>query len=1527
MKRFLSLFMSVLMVFSCFAGSITTAQASSTTPTPGDINGDGNVNTKDLTRLLKFVSGEDVEVVAITLDTNGDGNVNTKDLSRLMGHLSGDPEKPLADIGCSHEMTATTATEATCTAEGNIAYWYCSKCEKYFSDAEGAREITLEETVVAKADHDCEVVPGYPATLTEPGRQDGEKCKNCDYEVIGAIIPISEYAIEYKIPESDTYLKQLYVEGKIDNSQLPVSYSQEKGVPVFAELEVPGYNFEGWYDGSGTNAVQIKSIAPNSVGKITLYAHMTPETYEISFDSPDVPWNTVTYTVDTGKPLTNPSHFGYTFVGWSDNGEIVREIPVGSVGHKRLHANWTSNRNKAVSKPLAEPEIIEDLDNNRYLFVYEIGEIDNVPLNLIADFPDIDSKLELNTTYTYSQSVDSRFINTAAEAVSKATTTTSSWTLSEDWNTSTNATNEHDEERGKTKGKTDSQGNVYGSQYYVSNVSGGSTACSSSAGGSASNSSKITTDTSTGISNDYSRKSELDTSVDLSVEASVGASYGPIKAEVKAGAKTNTSTHDEEAFNSASYRDTYVGTFDENNENSYWNSESTATASWNTTNSYTSSQSSSVSSEVSEAISEVIQDRWSYSSTEDVGGGKSETNSKDISSGTVSEYSSTIERSTEERTTKTYTVTTTYTTSGDYRLVTAGKLHVFAVVGYDVATKSYFTYTYSILDSERKPFMDYSLSGSFEDCENAILPFEIPFEVHEYVSDITARSDGLVIGADGIVKEYKGNATHVIVPEYTSDGDGTSADVAVRVRGIDPGAFAGNKTLQAVSLPKYVTEIPEGAFAGCTSLKSVFGYGIRSVDKDAFSGCVELTNFTIDKYFDYVGENAFAGAKEVKAVVDPAGLMKFKTVNRADYTTEEAYNKAVASAEAEAKNEAEAVALSVMHSGAKKITVDTTALGSAFEGQKINVGDETAYFAIINNNCVNTYTDLQIKSNAKETYLGGMEFVGNAEVPLRLNSEKVTLSNVSVENAPGFALILEKDNTDLFIFDTVILNSLDNNAVISKNVNIEKVNSSFTSQLRVTGNYLVCGTLEDNSLLDFVSGEVIYITDAEFDDYLISRKLTLDANGGTLADGQASKVVTYGQSFGELPTPTRTGWTFTGWYTESNGGTQITPTTTVTAANSKQIYAQWQINTYKVSWTNGTGYTITVKRTSSPIAGASIGTLTNGATVYYGDVLSVTYTASEGYTLGTPGKTEITVTGNVTSSDIHVTATLNSYKASWSTGTGYSITVKRTSSPKAGASIGTLSSGDTVYYGDVLSVTYTASTGYSISTKGTTSITVARNITSSDIYATATPNSYTYNIKYVSTNGTNLGTATATYKYGTTNTITPPSKSGYTTPAAQSVKWDSTSAKTITFKYTPETVAFTKKSGTIYTDGNSRMNYNATVEYRNRDADSIQVRVTWQAVLFPIASGYSVYNPWSQHFSATVGSKKVERCVVAFNTWQSASSATRTTTESSSWMEIPLSTTNKTSCSMKIYYWQENYYGDPCGGDYSATWSIAIPAY
>lgn len=53
----------------------------------------------------------------------------------------------------NHVLRAVAAKAATCEESGNIAYWVCDECGKYFSDADGTQVITLEETVLSATGH------------------------------------------------------------------------------------------------------------------------------------------------------------------------------------------------------------------------------------------------------------------------------------------------------------------------------------------------------------------------------------------------------------------------------------------------------------------------------------------------------------------------------------------------------------------------------------------------------------------------------------------------------------------------------------------------------------------------------------------------------------------------------------------------------------------------------------------------------------------------------------------------------------------------------------------------------------------------------------------------------------------------------------------------------------------------------------------------------------------------------------------------------------------------------------------------------------------------------------------------------------------------------------------------------------------------------------------------------------------------------------------------------------------------------
>lgn len=76
-------------------------------------------------------------------------------------------------------------------------------------------------------------------------------------------------------------------------------------------------------------------------------------------------------------------------------------------------------------------------------------------------------------------------------------------------------------------------------------------------------------------------------------------------------------------------------------------------------------------------------------------------------------------------------------------------------------------------------------------------------------------------------------------------------------------------------------------------------------------------------------------------------------------------------------------------------------------------------------------------------------------------------------------------------------------------------------------------------------------------------QVTFEYYGADGGDTTASKNVTYAGKYGTLPVPSRTGYTFKGWYTaEAEGqGTEVNAESTVTTASAHTLHARWKDET------------------------------------------------------------------------------------------------------------------------------------------------------------------------------------------------------------------------------------------------------------------------------------------------------------------------------------------------------------------------------
>lgn len=128
----------------------------------------------------------------------------------------------------------------------------------------------------------------------------------------------------------------------------PIQYTVESEAFLLPTPVRTGYIFLGWTGEGITEPQKTMEIPQGSTGDRTYTANWQVIEYTVTLDvSGGDPLDPITYTVETPVILPTPTSTGYTFLGWTGEGETAPQptvvLPKGTTGDKTYTANWEVN--------------------------------------------------------------------------------------------------------------------------------------------------------------------------------------------------------------------------------------------------------------------------------------------------------------------------------------------------------------------------------------------------------------------------------------------------------------------------------------------------------------------------------------------------------------------------------------------------------------------------------------------------------------------------------------------------------------------------------------------------------------------------------------------------------------------------------------------------------------------------------------------------------------------------------------------------------------------------------------------------------------------------------------------------------------------------------------------------------------------------------------------------------------------------------------------------------------------------------
>lgn len=156
-------------------------------------------------------------------------------------------EEIILPVSGEHDLTFHAGVDSTCSVNGHIEYYQCEVCEKYFSDEDGQHELSEEELILPLSDdHDLEFHEKVESTCTLNGNIEYYQCKDCNKYFVkneqGKYVEITQEEtispLAHKMTLHEGHEATCYEAGTLDyytceHESDEIWYKDEEGTEVF----------------------------------------------------------------------------------------------------------------------------------------------------------------------------------------------------------------------------------------------------------------------------------------------------------------------------------------------------------------------------------------------------------------------------------------------------------------------------------------------------------------------------------------------------------------------------------------------------------------------------------------------------------------------------------------------------------------------------------------------------------------------------------------------------------------------------------------------------------------------------------------------------------------------------------------------------------------------------------------------------------------------------------------------------------------------------------------------------------------------------------------------------------------------------------------------------------------------------------------------------------------------------------------------------------------------------------------------